>query len=317
MLTDAITFVIGAGAGVPYGLPTGADLLHSARMMARESVLDLVLHEACRDLEEGSIDRVLTDLKNAPVDSIDGFLARRPDPVCQAVGRRLIAMLIGQKILSLVQSAGDRRDWVEYLFSRMAEGANTWSRFIECNGRLRFVTFNFDTLFEIRANQFLCRLYGPAGSFDVSQFWNNGRMIHVHGILAGPTPQPQGDFRVGIPNDTPSASWIVEAANGIKVVHDATGDEVVNAATQAVSEAARLVFLGFGFNADNLGKLGLPGGQSKPAWGSSTKMHEGRRQEVVSSFGVRRDDRGGIHPLMTLAGAECDCLKTLQSFPLR
>lgn len=76
MITTPTTFVIGAGAGCPYGLPASDGLHRAARKLASSDDLYQMLLEIT-NIDAVDFNSVLEDLRAHPAGSIDAFLESR------------------------------------------------------------------------------------------------------------------------------------------------------------------------------------------------------------------------------------------------
>ena len=145
MITTPTTFVIGAGAGCPYGLPASDGLHRAARELASNDDLYQMLL-AITEIGAVDLNSVLEDLRTHPAGSIDAFLeSRQSSDVTMRIGRHLIALLMASAIKNVgdvTKHSGDH-DWLGYIIDRMRRGAPTSRDFANGNSGVRFVTFNF------------------------------------------------------------------------------------------------------------------------------------------------------------------------------
>src|SRR5439155_6111649 len=86
MIRTKTTFIIGAGASHSYGLPTGIQLLDSARKLnARSPIFQLLLHGGAVSPQD--LNAFIEDLKSHPVPSIDAYLqTRQAEKVTMTIG---------------------------------------------------------------------------------------------------------------------------------------------------------------------------------------------------------------------------------------
>jgi hypothetical protein len=295
MILAPTTFVIGAGASCPYGLPTGPELCEKARRLNHESdIYQLIL--SCSSIPADALNGFLEDLRRHPADSIDGFLeTRQSDARTMQFGRYVIAALMGDLLRSLRDKKPPRdADWLGYVFGRMLRGANTYGDF--CRNRVTFVTFNFDTIVE---NHFFSNI-NNAYRKDSSDF---SPVIHVHGAL--PTV-PDGPMR-----SKGWIDWLPKAASNINVVLDEIDKGILDAARTAVLEARVICFLGFAYATPNLERLGLPDALGKnPPIGDM----------YGSAYGLRDGERDGIrtqlHNRVRLGEERANSLDVLREFPI-
>lgn len=314
LIRTPTTFVIGAGASRPYGLPLGADLLEQARSLHLNDDLFRLLISL--PMEPGGVLRFIEDIKETPTRSIDDYLAKRQhDSDFMKIGRAVIAGLMGRAIASQ-KAPKPNEDWLGQIIEWMSTGANTRSAFEKGNSSVRFVTFNFDSNIENRLVRDVHWLYR---SLDARPITDVVETIHVHGQLPDAPPltgdalgrTPLGDLRQSI-------EWLTRAVGTINVVIDPIRDEVAAKARRALIEARIVCFLGFGYSDDNLGKLGIPGPTpidgKRHVFGSALGVPDGYQDWIRDRFGRRVLPDGTIVQGITLGESHDDCLQTLQKF---
>ncbi|HVZ21746.1 MAG TPA: hypothetical protein VG871_11820 [Vicinamibacterales bacterium] len=306
MISIETTFVVGAGASVPYGLPTAAEL-HTKALALREGhpVFRLLSDGLRRDVH--GLKNTLKDLRHHPAQSIDAFLeARHSWPEVVRTGKLLIAALLGIEIReSANREVAPAEDWLGYIVDKMRKGARTPEDFISGNAGVRFVTFNFDSNIETRFERAVCAIY-RGNSIDLSALHRAIPIIHVHGVL----PDLPDDFAVlasgAYTRDT--IQWLEDSATRITVVSEALDDKARSAAVEAVISAKHLCFLGFAYDPDNLARIGLPrrlkGMGKKPAdiFGSAKGLRRGE-QNIVKRY---------FHDVIQLADEDMGCRDALR-----
>lgn len=255
MILTPTTFVVGAGASAPYGLPTGRTLLNRAKSSRGDrgtATYDLLLNVYGAE----HVPRVLAEIERFTGRSIDEFmLTRRSEEHTQAICKALIASLLGDAVrreLRLESVDGD--DWLAEVAEQMLSGAESFDQFIE-RTHVKFVTFNFDSVIETKLTT-LVRGRFPEGDFDEVRLFSAVPVIHVHGRLPAPPdhlPSPVASYEL---SDPQWSAWLPGAAQAVTVISDSIED--VAEARTAVSDAQTLCFLGFSFHPTNAGRLGLP-----------------------------------------------------------
>lgn len=281
MVETPTSFIVGAGASNCYGLPLGSKLLERAKSLSPDSA---VYHLARRHtaIPVERLNAILENLKQFPGPSIDDYLEKRQtDPDTQRLGRTLIAAFMAQALqteLNLRPPAVN--DWLKSLFLQMAEGADTFERFVEGN-KITFVTFNFDSVIEARLEGLARDTYG---AIDPQVLAKAVPVIHVHGRLPSP-PSIQLGFEPHSSEPSPEwLSWIPDAASSVRVVFDSDIDEpTLLAACAALVQSQILCFLGFSYHPRNVERLSL-GLWNKSAgrllFGTTTGMSNGERQRA-------------------------------------
>jgi hypothetical protein len=259
MIQTPTTFVVGAGTSQPYGLPIAAGLRSQAVALDGKSwAFKFVVNSGT---DPNDLRAMLEDLRDHPAESIDAFLESRQErPNAILIGKKLIAALMGVSLKNrpLKTSAASRdTDWLRYVIERMRRGAATWRNFANGNGEVRFVTFNFDTIIEERLSRAIAAIY-RGSDVDVPQVVQMIPVVHVHGQLP-PIPPIIFDGSLNTYGG-PAPEWLAwttRASEQINVVLEAIDDETKTKAIEAVQRAHVLCFLGFGYDPDNLKRLGF------------------------------------------------------------
>jgi len=270
MLRIPTTFVIGAGASNPYGLPIGKELLVEAtRLRTNRDLYDLVV---ARSQMPDKLREFQDELDQHTAQSIDEYLeTRQTELELMKIGKYVIAALMG-KAVQRFHKAQPHEDWLGYVFHKMREGVDSGKTFTE--NRVSFVTFNFDTIIENRFRADLKSTFrDPPLDFPP--------VIHVHGKLPYLPSEP---MRHGSRDFHPVwRTWLDEAAANINVVLDAINPETRETARNAVLTAEIVCFLGFAYATPNLDRLGLleainKGQGTGEMFGSAFKMETGEQK---------------------------------------
>ena len=115
MLSHKTVFVLGAGASMPYGFPTGRDMLNDAREWTRDD-LKLVTGYYLNEDEETALLAMLADTQE---ESLDAVLETQPERI-RTAGKRAMARQIWVCEHKMPRRLPDG-DWFSFLFSRMTE----------------------------------------------------------------------------------------------------------------------------------------------------------------------------------------------------
>ncbi len=313
MIRCPVTFVVGAGASCHYGLPMGSELRERAIALEPSDPIWQLLRAAGNTNAIEELTTFLRDLNSHPTPSIDAFLES-----CQAhepsmrIGRQVIAALMAEAVQGVSDDAlcPPQTDWLGYVIERMRRGAPTPEEFAKGNAGVRFVTFNFDTFIERRLERDIRRLYHRHDAAAVQKAVDSiCRIVHVHGVLPSP-PQRVTD------GPTPAMlQWIGGAAADIRVVHDTIDGAEVDAARQALADAAVWCFLGFAYDESNLKRLGI---------GSLLKRraHDAPGEHTIfgSAFRLTENDtmwtRRRFSNRIEFGTPEQNCLSVVESFEL-
>lgn len=252
VITIRTCFVLGAGASKPYGFPLGRELKQRVVEITTRPRVTSPLQQLGfdRNGELGSFGRALAGSR---LPSVDAFLANRLEEF-GAVGRAAIAeALIGFERRNLLSGELDPDDdWYGYLWHHLTSHGREGFK----ANRVSFVTFNYDRSLEWYLIDAYHHTYGVdlvaaqeavAGSIEI---------VHVHGQLA---PLAIGSHSIGRAYEhTVTASAVEQAAQGIVVLPQAEDNSpAFGRARTLVWEASQVVFLGLGYDADNMRRLGI------------------------------------------------------------
>jgi hypothetical protein len=145
-------------------------------------------------------------------------------------------------------------DWYAYLFNILTESITR----LEDVGKLpiSFITFNYDRSLEYFLTAYLVSNF-PSESFTaVREVVKQIEILHVYGRLDKlPTEEEYGRDYL----DTITPEIVMKAAAEIKVLHE--GDENNNEfrrARELMTAADAILFLGFGYHAENMRRLQVP-----------------------------------------------------------
>jgi len=265
MIEQSTVLVLGAGASMPYGYPSGAQL--------RQLLIDEVLFG--RAVEMGLIRG--EDVRNfcevfrySGMSSIDAFLARRGHHKTQSgsvtfdvVGKLGIALALRKRATlgglfhKWMEQEGDHTDtadnWYEYLWGRLTDGVSKRNIREFGENRLQVITFNYDTSLEQYLFTALRNSYG-LGEIDAMEQLSRIPIHHVYGRLtlgAHALCPHQIAYGVG------GMDLIADDADGIQVIDEERDQSVpvLDACEKLLRDAQKIVFLGFGFDKVNVRRL--------------------------------------------------------------
>jgi hypothetical protein len=158
----------------------------------------------------------------------------------------------------------------------MHQGAMSLTEFVERNA-VYFVTFNFDRIIEQKFSRSIEALYGGG---DLLARFLSERVVHVHGSVGKPPSVPVPDV------------WLQQAAKAINIVHDEIDSALLERVKTLIFEAEVVCFLGFGYNPDNLKKLGLrkpgpPSGLPGDFFGTAYGLGAGEQKRIETLLGSK------------------------------
>lgn len=270
MISEKTLFVLGAGASVPYGYPTGEEL---RKFICTEMQKDFAGYFGVEnDIELNQPRSNVSNLnrrfnvfcdafKRSSRPSIDLFLATNPQYL--EIGKlAIVRSLIHYENNSVFREdmADNKQDWYSYLYRRMVDSLITpesHSRFKENN--VSFITFNYDRSLEYFIFDSLCNSFSEYKISINASIENEITkilpfpIIHVHGELAPLKLDGAGYcYRAKILDEDDKL-----LVKNIKIIYEQSAT-INEEARKLIREADRIFFLGFGYADENLKILGLP-----------------------------------------------------------
>lgn len=236
MIANPTTLILGAGASVPFGYPTGAEL--------RQQIIQRV----GTNYNDPKYDELLERFRWSLISSIDAFLAEKENRHLQDIGRVAIVAALVQ-----AEQRAQKEDWYEQLFNAI-RGRKSKER----PHPLRIVTFNYDRSLE----HFLFQAFKNAYRLSVSEaremFKESIDIIHVYGdIGALPELDPEEPSARSYGTQVKHADYIA-ASKRIHIVERADQSADFLMAREKIATATFLGILGFGYDQTNVENLNLP-----------------------------------------------------------
>jgi len=274
-------FVLGAGASLAYGYPTGADL---ARFLAK-------LHLQADSPLEGRRSEVETfcnELRLSGCDSIDTFLENRDD--LRDIGLAWLLERIGELEFTYKENPfstkeDDLRDhWYKYMFNRLIPDGMKFEHVAALG--VTFVTFNYDRSLEHFWHTALQHRFNTSSDAARDAQEAYFPVIHVYGDV-GPLPWQTGADDIGRPYGcrwTPSVH--ARCCERIALITDGSprSGPIVRART-AIINAKAIFFLGFGYHRTNMKRLQIPFGKSGLfTTGTAFRVSKARRAHLRTKY---------------------------------
>jgi len=300
-------FVIGAGGSCAYDFPSGQQLLSDAKVSRTKDIQK----ETRNFYPDSRVEVFRAALADSQSDSIDSLLEYRDD--CEHLGRLYIAarILRAEHASSLVTNKP--LGWLGYLFQRMDDGCTSIADFEQ--NPVTFVTYNYDRVIEAKISGGLrARYLTRESNADerIRQFWAGRPVIHLHGSLGPLGLVPFGAVQGNHVIDDAIANMVERASGDIKIVHQADGaTDEFKRARAALSEAERVVFLGFSFGRANVDRLDFGCiARSATTFCSRYGMTQAEvNVQIIEPF--RKADRPAPQPTPEIGD---DCLATLRRY---
>lgn len=249
MITTPTAIVLGAGASIEYGFPSGYQLVQRLAIDDRNGSLT----GPCAQLialgySETKVRAFATALRKSGRQSVDAFLEHRPDLLEVGKAAIAIALIQHEDQFTLFKPPSGGPSLYDHLWSKMNVRPERFAQ-----NSVKFITFNYDRSLEEYFATALSNAYG-LGESEVKDLVSGLSINHVHGTLGGHPVFSDSDTRV-YRNDTPRFD-VELAASSIRIIHEQNADsnDFLNARA-TLHNVDRVFFLGFGYDATNLERL--------------------------------------------------------------
>lgn len=289
MITKTTTLVLGAGASMPYGFPSGAELrsLICGPTQSRPSHAGAIL-EQYHLAHERDVREFADTFLRSGVASIDAFLAKRDN--LTEIGKYLIAYTLCERENDLTIFRTDIEDhWYHYLWQELINDAHTAEDILK--NEIRFVIFNYDRSLEFFLHQAIMHTFGRDAKSALA-ILKKMDILHVYGSIGEYNYTTTLDTRVYTRDMT--RATLLTAANSIKVIPEAREHGKEFQIAQGWFYDSKIIgFLGFGFDRLNVHRLNLSSmiEQKIDAKNTSPKI-------ISSTFGKTRAEIENISMLL-------------------
>ena len=254
MIEQPTVFILGAGASIPYGLPSGPELRSIICDAAGGSNRSLpTVLSAALQVDPGSVVTFATAFSKSGMVSIDAFLTRRPQ--FADVGKLCIAASLCQReSAGRVSSFGYEDHWYELLWEALTRDAMTVADLRQ--NLVQFYTFNYDRSLEYFLFEAIKNTFGASDEDALTAVRSIG-ITHLYGCLGEFAPTYGENCRPYNAGGTTGDIQI--AAKNIRIIPEAREDDAgFYRARESVAHSRRLCILGFGFDPLNVARLKLP-----------------------------------------------------------
>jgi hypothetical protein len=251
MIEIPTVLILGAGASIPFGFPSGKELKDKICKVLCSPTRNTKLHQdyAMMDIDEQIIVDFGKQLRYSGLLSVDAFLERNDRFL--RIGKYAIAraLLPFERTDDLFKSRTE--NWYEYLFNKLNNDLDNFQK-----NKLSIITFNYDRSLE----QYLYTAFQNAFGIepnDAVELLKQIPIIHLYGQLGQlPIIDNTNGIQYGV--DMNNFTLINRAANGIKIISEVNErDKQFFDAYRLLEKARRIYFIGFGYNRVNLDRLEL------------------------------------------------------------
>jgi len=251
MITHSTVLVLGAGASMPYGFPSGLQLLNTVITKLDSNSPDNFI----RSIKEFNIadDEIRTfryDLINSNALSVDAFLEYRPEFLNLGKLAITLALIPLEEEHKLSDFTNRGESWYAYLFNKLNAPFDAFSE-----NKLSIITFNYDRSLEHCLFKSMRSKYKKSDE-ECAEKLSKLPMIHVHGRL-GALPWQGEKGRAYSPRaDLLKLEEIKNVSEQIVVMREAedTSSEFQDA-FNLMKFSSKIYYLGFGYHEMNLRRL--------------------------------------------------------------
>ncbi|MFH1718718.1 MAG: hypothetical protein ABIF19_15290 [Planctomycetota bacterium] len=251
MITKKTVLVLGAGASMPFGFPSGKKLVALiADMLNGDSPTVSLL--ANHGYSKEQIWEFRDNLVLSGRLSVDEFLEYRTEFF--DVGKEAItAALLRFEQTNNLFNANIENNWYRYLFNLLNTSFDEFDQ-----NKLAIITFNYDRSLEHYLFTALQNSYNRNDE-ECADKLDKIPIVHVYSKI-GRLPWEKSHYSL-VPYDVGShpdrlGLYVGRGRENIKIIHEDTEkDPEFNQAFELLSTAEYIYFLGFGFNETNLKRL--------------------------------------------------------------
>lgn len=254
MIKIPTVFVLGAGASMPFGFPSGA-MLHDSICLATagDTNTDLKLSFENKFNIGKQETRSFGDaFQRSNIGTVDEFLGRNPH--FMEIGKLAIAYyLCGYENPDTVRRLNNDDNWYSALWKVLTDGIDTADGL--AHNQVKFISFNYDRSLEFFLHDSTKNTFGVTDA-QAFKSWTKIDISHIYGLLGEFNYIQHGNARQYLSDQ--SAASLRAAASSIAIMPEARNDgEQFQDARNWLNAAERICFLGFGFDALNVSRLGL------------------------------------------------------------
>lgn len=246
MISQKVTLILGAGASMPFGFPSGYQLkTQIIEGLSPGNRRGMLSHLRNAGLELMEIEHFRTALEKSGKRSVDAFLEHRPEYLTVGKIATACALLPCENEARLFASG--QESWYEYFFNKLNAQFEEFDK-----NSVSVVTFNYDRSLEQYLITALRNAYGKTVEECVAKL-SSLPIVHLYGQL-GELPFLNGQgigYGAAINPET-----LRKSAEGIQIIHeDISGKPQFKRAHELLRNSQRVCLIGFGYDRINVRRL--------------------------------------------------------------
>ena len=255
MIEIPTVLVLGAGASIPYGFPSGMGLYHDVVRIEPEAFpVEVSRFSRTRMFRTRRVLEFRAELRDSGVKSVDTFLESRQE--FQKVGKAAMACsLSGHEAAAQARpEEPEETGWYSYLWERMCTGVSFDDL---AKNKLSILTFNYDRSLEDFLFRAARAYYGESPARCAARIGEID-IVHLHGSLGQLHWQAEEGWGVSYGKGR-SFQAVRIAISSMKVVCNGQDEEDPDfrRGRELLALAERVYLLGFGYHPDKISRLGL------------------------------------------------------------
>lgn len=307
MLTQHVVLILGAGASIPYGFPSGSTLTNQIVKELKDKGGQFTNDILDSGFEWSFLCEFRQQLDLSFQASIDAFLEHRPEFI--SVGKTCIARALIPCETESNLARGRDRHWYAYMFQKLSATPESFKQ-----NRLSIITFNYDRSLEHFLFLAIKNSYGLSDN-DAAELVRTIPIIHLHGDL-GKLPVLDGSGRPFEPTVSPSI--LKQCASNIKIIHeDVSANSQFVKAQELIKSTSVICFLGFGFHPVNIKRIWAEKSGSvfmrRTIYGTAYQMPASEQTAVVKQFRTHTEDYKVKEEIQL---GNYDAIQALQYWPI-
>ena len=293
MIDKKTVLILGAGASMPYGYPSGFELRTKIYSEFNSKYRQCLAKQADFIQRQMEMDYYIKTIKQEdPKDFVDKFrdsnisidLFLSLNKIHELVGKKAIALSIlrYEGISSFNDiSIPEKDNWYKFLLNKIAGDLTKKEDYKNIsNNNISIITFNYDRSLEYFLYTSLSSMFGEVDNAEIIKELKKIKIVHLYGQVANLKWQDNDNYLAHLINKSEGDIFktinLEYISQNIKVIYEERGSEELQDAQKMIKEAKRIYFLGFSYAKENLEVLDFSNlhNYKQKIYGTALDMHE-------------------------------------------